>query len=166
MGQGSEGGRNANGLRGGTPGGPGDAGQYVGGYDPGGFTWPQGKERQPTPISQADIERAFQEALRDLNELRQTVRGEPGPLGDIHDLLRELNRLDPRRFPGNPAMLEELHAQVLTSVDKIELRLRRDLDEKQTGQVRSGDTLRIPAGYQDSVAEYFRRLSKRPNATK
>ena len=165
MGQGSEGGGNANGLRGGTPGDPRDAGEYVGGYDPGGFTWPQGKERQPKPTSQADIERAFQEALRDLNELRQSVKGEPGPLGDIHDLLRELNRLDPRRFPGNPAMLEELHAQVLTGVDKIELRLRRDLDEKQTGQVRSGDTLRVPAGYQDSVAEYFRRLSKRPNAT-
>ena len=63
-------------------------------------------------------------------------------------------------------MLEELHAQVLTSVDKLELRLRREWDEKQTGQVRSGDSLRVPPGYQGSVAEYFRRLSKRPEAGK
>jgi len=166
VGQGSENERTANGFVAGTAGGPRDPGQYVGGYDPGGFSWPQGKERQPAPVSQADLERAFQQALRDLDELRQTVRGQPGPLGDIQDLLRELNRLDPRRFPGNPAMLEELHAQVLTSVDKIELRLRRELDEKQPGQVRGGDTLRVPDGYQDSVADYFRRLSERPEANK
>ena len=156
------GGTSPDGRSGEYAGGPRGTGQNVGGYDPGGFPWPQGKERQPAPVSQADLERAFEEARRELSELRQAVRGEPGPLGDIQDLTRELNRLDPRRFPGNPAMLEDLHAQVLTSVDKIELRLRRELDEKQTGQVRSGDNLSVPAGYQDSVAEYFRRLSKRP----
>jgi archaellum component FlaC len=156
----------ASGFRGANAGGPRRTGDYVGGYDPGGFSWPQGRETQQVPTTQADIERAYQDALRDLNELRNTVRGQPGQLGDINDLLRELNHLDPRRFPGNPAMLDELHAQVLASVDKIELRLRRDLDEKQTGQVRSGDTLHVPDGYQDSVAEYFRRLSKRPEASK
>jgi len=94
--------------------------------------------------------------------LRQTVRGEPGPLGDIKDLQRELDHLDPRRFPGNPAMLQELNAQVLASMDKLELQLRRAVDGKKSGQVRTGDAQRVPDGYQDSVADYFRRLSK-PN---
>jgi len=61
-------------------------------------------------------------------------------------------------------MIEELHTQVLTSVDKLELQIRRQMDEKQPGQVRTGDALRVPDGYQDSVAKYFRQLSKRPEA--
>ena len=165
-GPGSEGEDMRNGPTGGYNGGRLDGDRFYGGYDPGGYTTPQGTERKATPITQADIERAYQEALRDLEELRQTVRGEPGPLGDIQDLLRELNRLDPRRFPGNPAMIEQLHTQVLTGVDKLELQIRRQMDEKQPGQVRTGDALRVPDGYQDSVAEYFRRLSKRPDANK
>jgi len=161
-GQGREGGNMRSDSTAGSNGGRLDGDRYYAGYDPGGYTTPQGTERQPTPISPADIERAYQEALRDLDELRQTVRGEPGPLGGIQDLLRELNRLDPRRFPGNPAMIEQLHTQMLTSVDKLELQIRRQMDEKQTGQVRTGDALRVPDGYQDSVAEYFRQLSKTP----
>ncbi len=167
-GPGNDGGREGGNLRSGVGNGGGrwDGDRYYGGYDPGGQSWPQGSERKETPTTQADIERAYQEALRDLNELRQTVRGGPGPLGDIQDLLRELNRLDPRRFPGNPAMLEQLRAQVQTSVDKLELQIRREMDDKQKGQVRTGDALHVPDGYQESVAEYFRRLSKRPDANK
>jgi len=152
-----------NGVAGGNyNGGRWDGDRFYGGYDPGSLTRAQGTERKPVPITQADIERAYQEALRDLNALRQTVRSEPGPLGDIRDLQRELDHLDPRRFPGNPAMLQELHSQVLTSMDKLELQLRRAADDKQSGQVRTGDAQRVPDGYQDSVADYFRRLSK-PN---
>ena len=148
-------GGNANGAR-------WDGERFYGGYDPGSLTRAQGTERKPVPMTQADIERAYQEALRDLSALRQTVQGEPEPLGDIKDLQRALDHLDPRRFPGNPAMLQELHAQVLASMDKLELQLRRAMDDKQSGQVRTGDSQRVPDGYQDSVADYFRRLSK-PN---
>jgi hypothetical protein len=148
-------GGNANGSR-------WDGERFYGGYDPGSLTRAQGRERKPEPVTQADIERAYQEALHDLNALRQTVRDQPGPLGDIKDLQRELDHLDPRRFPGNPAMLQELHAQVLTSMDKLELQIRRAMDDKKAGQVRTGDAQRVPDGYQESVADYFRRLSK-PN---
>jgi len=151
-----------NGAAGGYNGGRWDGNRFYGGYDPGSYTRPRGTERKPVPTTPADIERAYQEALRDLNELRQTVHGEPGALGDIQELLRELSRLDPRRFPGNPDMLDQLHAQVLSSVDKVELRLRREMDDRQSGQVRSGNAMNVPDGYQDSVADYFRRLSKNP----
>jgi hypothetical protein len=147
-------------------GGRWDGNRFYGGYDPGSYTKAQGTERKPTPITQADIERAYQEALRDLNELRETVHSEPGPLGDISELQRQLNRLHPRRFPGNPAMIEELHSQVLASMDKLELQIRREMDDKRSGQVRTGDALRVPNGYQDSVADYFRRLSKSPEANR
>ena len=102
--------------------------------------------------------------MRQLNALRQSFQGQPEPLADLQELIKEMQRLDPSRFPGNPAMLEELHDQVLTSVDKLELRLRRqaDTNDADAGQIRSGDSQPIPSGYQDSVADYFRRLSKNP----
>ena len=78
----------------------------------------------------------------------------------IQSLIQQMQRLDPSRFPGNPALVEQLHAQALADVDKLELQLRRQLDEKQSGQVRSGDIKSVPAGYEDSVAEYYRKLSK------
>ncbi len=81
----------------------------------------------------------------------------------VQDLIRQMQRLDPSRFPGNPALVEQLHSQVLADVDKLELQLRRQLDDKQAGQVRSGDSTTVPAGYEDSVAEYYRRLSKNNN---
>jgi hypothetical protein len=132
---------------------------YDPGYDPGGY-WPQGRETPLSPSSPEEIARAYQQALQELNNLRQTFRGQPEPLADLQELIREMQRLDPSRFPGNPAMLDELHSQVMTTVDKLELRLRREVDDKESGQIRSGDSLPVPAGYQDSVADYFRRLSK------
>jgi len=33
--------------------------------------------------------------------------------------------LDLRRFPGNPAMVEELHHRLLSGLDTLELTLRR-----------------------------------------
>ncbi len=42
------------------------------------------------------------------------------------------------------------------------MRLRRELDEKLGGQVRTGASEPVPAGYADAVAEYFRRLSQQP----
>ncbi len=136
-------------------------GQWYGG-DTGGY-WPQGRETQQIPSSPEEIQRAYQEAMRQLNALRQNFQGQPEPLADLQDLIREMQRLDPSRFPGNPAMLEQLHDQVLTSVDKLELRLRRQADDKDAGQIRSGDSQPVPSGYQESVADYFRRLSKNKN---
>jgi hypothetical protein len=77
-----------------------------------------------------------------------------------------MERLDPSRFPGNPALVEQLHSQVLADVDKLELQLRRQLDDKDAGQVRSGDTKTVPQGYEESVAEYYRRLSKNNGSNK
>jgi hypothetical protein len=151
------------GPRGGTwgPGGYGPIDRQWYGGDTGG-AWAPGRETQPVPSTPEEIQRAYQEAMRELNQLRQSFQGQPAPLADLQELIREMQRLDPSRFPGNPAMLEELHDQVLTSVDKLELRLRRQEDDSEAGQIRSGDSQPVPAGYQDSVADYFRRLSKNP----
>ena len=85
---------------------------------------------------------------------------DPTALKEIQDLVREMQRLDPKRFPGNPAMVEQLHTEVLSGVDKLELQLRHDSDDQTSGQVRTTKEPPVPAGYEEAVAEYFRRLGK------
>jgi hypothetical protein len=77
----------------------------------------------------------------------------------VQELITAMEHLDLRRFPGNPAMVEELHQRLLSGVDALELQLRRNLDDRRPGQIRSTDSLVVPPGYKDAVADYFRRLS-------
>jgi hypothetical protein len=52
-----------------------------------------------------------------------------------------------------------MHQQLLSELDVLELQLRHKLDQTQGGTIRNADPAKIPAGYQDSVAEYYRKLS-------
>jgi hypothetical protein len=107
------------------------------------------------------IDNVYREGIRDLNQMRQALAGEDADTAkEVQDLIRQMQRLDPSRFPGNPAMLEQMRAEVLPNIQQLEIQLRRKLDEKQGGQVRTvvGDS--IPSGYAEAVAEYFRKLSK------
>ena len=69
-----------------------------------------------------------------------------------------MQHLDPRRFPGNPAMVEEMHREVLSTIDRLELQLVRSATASLAS--RTGRPQAVPDGYQDSVAEYYRSLSK------
>jgi len=57
-------------------------------------------------------------------------------------------------------LLEQMRAQILPNMQQMELQLRRKLEEKTGGQIRSSANERVPTGYGDAVAEYFRKLSK------
>lgn len=110
-----------------------------------------------TTVITNDPERTFQQTVNTLNQLSQNVQSDPEIARQVQELERQMQQLDPRRFPGNPALLEQLHGQVLSAVDNLELQLRRKAD--QQSQVHSSGPMTIPAGYQDAVADYFRRLS-------
>jgi hypothetical protein len=172
FGRGQQGGWNPNGGPGARMGGGDNGGAYgnasngggangtmFGNLDTGNNTPRGGPPVQPdnSPIPP---QRAYDDSLRDLNQLRQAVRDDPDMSKQVQELIQEMAKLDPSRFPGNPALVEQLHSQVLANVDKLELQLRRQIDEKDAGQVRSGDTATVPQGYEESVAEYYRRLSK------
>jgi hypothetical protein len=105
----------------------------------------------------ADTERNYQQSMRALNQLRQMVQNDPQAAKEVADLARQMRNLDPSRFPGNPAMVEQLHQEVLGSIDKLELQLQR---AGASTEARSGKSYAVPEGYQESVAEYYRRLSK------
>ena len=101
----------------------------------------------------------YQLGMRELNQLRQMVAAAPQAAKDIAELIRQMKHLDPTRFPGNPAMVEEMHREMLSSLDRIELQLQRDA---VSPEAHTGKPDAVPAGYEQSVAEYYRQLSKNP----
>ncbi len=138
--------------------------QGAGGPAPGSYAATNFGDWQPaTPGATArndpaELARAWQAALRDLAELRGRLRELPEEAGALEELLREYARYDPRRTPGNPALLERIHVQFLADLDRLELEWRRKLGETGT-QARSAADRPFPAKYAEAVAEYFRRLS-------
>jgi len=117
---------------------------------------------RPAPVGPSnldDSERTFQQGMRDLNELRHMVQNDPQAAKEVGDLVRRMQQLDPSRFPGNPVMVERMQRELLSSVDKLELVLRR---EGASSGARAGKASAVPTEYQESVADYYRRLSKNP----
>jgi len=47
----------------------------------------------------------------------------------------------------------------MSDVNTLELQFRRKQDDR-SGDIRIGNATSIPPGYEDAVAEYYRRLSK------
>lgn len=107
------------------------------------------------------MEEAYARAMDQIDRLRNFEAGAGMESKEELDrLLRDMQRLDPKRFPGNPALLSALEREILPRLEQLELRLRRDLDLNPQGQVRSQQRAKAPEGYSAAVAEYYRRLSK------
>jgi hypothetical protein len=156
-------GASGNGSSGDTrAGGGGGDGAAWGNYDTGNNTPRARGQQQAAPAdaagNPADTERSISQEMRQLQQLRQMIGNDPQAAKEIEALTRQMQNLDPSRFPGNPAMVEQMHREVLSSVDRLELELQRA--NTQT-DARTGKPDTIPAGYQEQVADYYRRLSKK-----
>jgi hypothetical protein len=104
-----------------------------------------------------DTEQLYRQQLRELGQLNQMVQGDPNLTKEVRDLTRRMQELDPKRFPGNPALVEQMHREMLSSINRLEIQL---MNRGATGEARSGKPSSIPDGYQEAVADYYRRLSK------
>ena len=107
----------------------------------------------------ADTQREIDQGLNVLNQVRAATQDNPEARQALQSLIEQMRNLDPSRFPGNPALVEQMHQQLVSSLDALELQLRRQLDENRGGTIRNTDPTRVPTGYKDSVAEYYRKLS-------
>jgi hypothetical protein len=117
---------------------------------------PAGPDGSANP---ADTERTIDQGLHELDQLRHMVGNDPQTAKEIAELTRQMQLLDPSRFPGNPALVEQMHRDLLSSLDRLELQLERNAS---SSAARSTKSDAVPTGYQDSVADYYRRLSKNP----
>jgi len=107
----------------------------------------------------ADTQREIEQGLNLLNGVRAVAQDSPEARQQLRTLIDQMRSLDPSRFPGNPALVEQMRQQLTSGVDALELQLRRQLEESRGGTIRNADPARVPAGYRDSVAEYYRKLS-------
>lgn len=137
----------------------GDRRNGYGGMDTGN-TRIQGRAVEPQKgPNPADAQREIDQGLNLLNQVRAAVQDSPEAKQQLQSLIDQMRNLDPSRFPGNPALVEQMHQQLVSEVDALELQLRRQLDQSHGATIRNTDPTQIPAGYQDSVAEYYRKLS-------
>jgi len=99
------------------------------------------------------------DAQMQMNDLRERLQGDADLSREVQDLSKDLSRL----AVGNTASAEleaRIAREILPKLEALEVQLRRSSAELESGQVRSGGADRVPAGYSDAVAEYFRKLSK------
>lgn len=141
-------------------GGRGADGTVWGNINTGNNRYRQPGQRPPTDTSSnpADTARSYQQGVKELNQLRQLVQSDPEAAKEVAELSRQMQLLDPSRFPGNPAMIEQMHREVLSSIDRLELQLQR----AGSTEARTGKSDAVPPGYEESVADYYKKLSKNP----
>ncbi len=150
----------------GQQGGVTAAGGGAGGFIDGGWNAgnnPHSGRRVATPETGAtpeDRERNFDQGLADLQNVRRAVADDPAAKRQVDGLIRSMQQLDPRRFPGNPEVVDQLFSEARSDVDRLELQLGRDPADDNRNVVRNAESLPVPEGYQEAVAEYYRRLSK------
>ena len=107
------------------------------------------------------IERAMRDSVRELSQLRQQLREESPDLErEVQEALREIQKYDPAKIEQDPLLAERIRSTILPHIEQLELQLRRKLEGADSGQVRTSAAERVPQGYADAVAEYFRKLSK------
>ncbi len=108
------------------------------------------------PLSPQEMTRDF---ARELAQMRAQFRDDPDVSRQIADLQSEITKLN-FGDPSGPELQQRLNRTILPQLETLEVQLRRQASEDQGGQVRSGSTDRVPPGFVDSVAEYFRKLSR------
>jgi hypothetical protein len=132
------------------------AGGYVGGqwgrWNPQGYyDLPDGRRVEPGQI--------VRDYARDLNDMRQRFKDDPEMARQIADVERALTTANVGSTSG-PELQERLNRTVLPQLETLEVQMRQKLGEETGGQVRSAGTERMPDGFRDAIAEYFRQLTK------
>jgi hypothetical protein len=112
-------------------------------------------------INNRGLEAAVRDSMRELSQMRAEMREDNPDLDrELQDALNELRKYDPSKIGSDPLLAERIRNTVLPAIEQLELQLRRKLESTDAGQVRTSSNERVPQGYADAVAEYFRRLSK------
>jgi hypothetical protein len=107
----------------------------------------------------ADPNEAVRNAARDLNDMRQLFKDNPDIQKEITEVEHEIQKLSVGEI-ASAELQQRLNREVLPNLQALEVKLRRQLEEQGGGQVRSGATDKVPAGFSTAVEEYFRKLSK------
>ncbi len=100
----------------------------------------------------------------DIGDLTQVARSAINDLDlsaeemeELYNLIRELEFQQTNR---NESILAQEYGEMLTLIEQLEVGLKLDEDARNPDNVRTATSDEVPEEYQESVAEYFRRLSR------
>jgi hypothetical protein len=110
-------------------------------------------------VGSGDPGSVARDAQLQLNDLKDQFKDNPDALREINDLNGQIRNMQTGQT-ASPELDSRINREILPKLEALETRLRRQIDEAETGQVRSGAADRVAPGYTDAVAEYFRKLSK------
>lgn len=170
----------ANGAAGGQPGqgnlqaGTQNAGNYgdgsngvIGGVGPvgggwrGGGWWDRPLTGSLPPVTvRDDIRRDLTETTRDVRNLIPQLGNQGLTEADLEAIRNITRQLEQARFSGGDELLDRELKANLALLEQLELRLAQSLQGDKSANVRTAVAERVPEGYKDAVAEYYRRLSK------
>ncbi len=121
-----------------------------------------GNNTQELPIN---LPENFYDNLDNLTELsRDSIPQMGRSQEDIEDLLELIRELEFSRVNRNDAIVQEEFNNLLALIEQLELNLRsEDQNSGNRNNVRTAVLEIIPEEYQESVAEYYRRLSRENN---
>jgi len=81
----------------------------------------------------------------------------PEELNQMYDMLRQLESAQANR---NDAILAQEYGDMLALIEQLEVGLEKAETGGKADNVRTTQSDAVPEEYQESVAEYFRRLSR------
>jgi hypothetical protein len=100
---------------------------------------------------------------REAEQLRRMLQGEKIDPKEIDAMLRNLRQLSDDRIYKDVDELARLQAQVTDSAKRLEYDLRRKVEGKD-GQLLLSGSDEVPEKFRKSVEQYYRSLSKAPEA--
>ena len=102
---------------------------------------------------------------RDAEQLRRMVQGQGVDAKELDEMLRNLRELDDDRVYKDVEELERLQSQVTESMKRFEFDLRRQVEGADAQLLLSGSD-DVPEKFRKIVEQYYRSLSKAPEAAK
>ena len=130
--------------------------------DPHGGSWYANGEPRDGAVRPQDFQNNYNQTLQTLRQLEQQAQGnDPAMVKDLQDLIRDMQRLNPNTYANDPLLAERIQSTLMGGIQQVEMELRRKVEDANgTGSVRSPGGEKVPQGYQDKVADYYRKLSK------
>jgi hypothetical protein len=128
-------------------------------YGPNGGLWYNNPNLPPEGAVRADVEREYKETLTQLERLQGQLADDPNTAKDLGALVREMQRMNPWTYGNDGELNSRIQSAMVADIERVELELRRKVDEAGGGSTRSAGTEAVPQGFADAVAEYFRKLS-------
>ena len=148
----------------------GQVGDRNGGFGPGGvgnfYDWRRGGVWDPrnrglwdNPGAIDEVQQQLNDASRELLTLGNELRTQ-GLSDEELRAVRELGDALRGSITGNPELIEQEFQQLVNLAEQLELKLAENGDTAERAAVRAQAPTQVAPGFEEAVAEYYRRLSR------